>query len=76
MSMEFTDNPSDKWWLLYENILSPDIVVDEPNHTLSFIKSTPSTTWPAVGCEESNRIGADSLLIDSPAWLVTINFTI
>ena len=61
---------------VWKHFLSPDIVVDEPNHTLSFIKSTPSTTWPAVGCEESSRIGADSLLIDSPAWLVTINFTI
>jgi hypothetical protein len=38
----------------------PVIVLEELNQTLSFKKSDPSTTLPAVGFDESYKIGVDS----------------
>ena len=64
------------WEITRDSMLPlPVIVLEELNQTLSFKKSDPSTTLPAVGFDESYKIGVDSSSMASPAPFVTLNFT-
>ena len=60
--------------IIFKKSVLPVILEEDPNQTLLSLKSVPSTTWPAVGTEESYNTGADIILTDSPALLLAISF--